>query len=83
VAWPSSCSRNAHDKNMLVRGAQSRIDQATLENEMGIGKTLAVEDQSALIPRENEQGLIRNKMRKEVKGPCPIASVAPKPLPVL
>jgi hypothetical protein len=34
VAWPSSCSRNAHDKNVLVRRAQSRIDQATLENEM-------------------------------------------------
>jgi|GEM_PF-1444299 hypothetical protein len=26
----SSCSRNAHDKNVLVRRAQSRIDQATL-----------------------------------------------------
>ena len=35
VAWPSSCSRNAHDKNVLVRRAQSRINQATLENEMG------------------------------------------------
>ena len=35
VAWPSSCSQNAHDKNVLVRRAQSRIDQATLENEMG------------------------------------------------
>ena len=35
VAWPSSCSRNAHDRNVLVRRAQSRIDQATLENEMG------------------------------------------------
>jgi hypothetical protein len=35
VAWPSSCSRNAHDKNVLVRRAQSRIDDATLENEMG------------------------------------------------
>ena len=29
------CSRNAHDKNVLVRRAHSRIDQATLENEMG------------------------------------------------
>jgi hypothetical protein len=28
------CSRNARDKNVLVRRAQSRIDQATLENEM-------------------------------------------------
>ena len=35
VAWPSSCSRNAHNRNVLVRRAQSRIDQATLENEMG------------------------------------------------
>ncbi len=34
VAWPSSCSRNAHDQNVLVRRAQSRIDQGTLENEM-------------------------------------------------
>ena len=29
VAWSSSCSRNAHDRNVLVRRAQSRIDQAT------------------------------------------------------
>ena len=35
AAWSSSCSRNAHDKNMLVRRAQSRIDQATLEKVMG------------------------------------------------
>src|ERR1044072_8963507 len=35
VAWPFSCSRNAHDKNVLVRRAQSRIDQATLESEIG------------------------------------------------
>ncbi len=35
VAWSSSCSWNAHDQNVLVRRAQSRIDQATLENEMG------------------------------------------------
>ena len=31
AAWSSSCSRNAHDKNVLVRRAQSRIDQAALE----------------------------------------------------
>ena len=31
AAWSSSCSRNAHDRNVLVRRAQSRIDQATLE----------------------------------------------------
>ena len=34
AAWPSSCSRNAHDQNVLVPRAQSRIDQATLENEL-------------------------------------------------
>ena len=28
AAWSSSCSRNAHDKNVLVRRAHSRIDQA-------------------------------------------------------
>jgi hypothetical protein len=33
-AWSSSCSRNAHDKNVLVRRAHSRIDQATLESEV-------------------------------------------------
>jgi hypothetical protein len=31
---------------------QSRIDQATLENEMGIVNTRAVEAQSAFIPKE-------------------------------
>jgi hypothetical protein len=31
------CSRNAHDKNVLVRRAQSRINQTTLENEMRRG----------------------------------------------
>ena len=30
MARPSSCSRNAHGKTVLVRRAQSRIDQATL-----------------------------------------------------
>jgi hypothetical protein len=35
VAWSSSCSRNAHDQHVLVRRAHSRIDQATLEIEMG------------------------------------------------
>ena len=29
------CSQNAHGETVLVRRAQSRIDQATLENEMG------------------------------------------------
>ena len=33
------CSQNAHDKNVLVRRAQSRIDQATPENANGeLGK---------------------------------------------
>ena len=30
LAWSSSCSRNAHDMNVLVQRAQLRIDQATL-----------------------------------------------------
>ncbi len=56
VAWPSSCSRNAHDKNVLVRRAQSRINQATLENGMGNWEdTRAVGDRSAPSLRENEQ----------------------------
>jgi hypothetical protein len=33
IAWSSSCSRNAHDKNVLVRRAQSRINQAILRGE--------------------------------------------------
>src|SRR3954453_7501212 len=50
VAWSSSCSRNAHDQNVLVRRAQSRIDQATLlKMKWGSGKSRAVEDQSAPI----------------------------------
>jgi hypothetical protein len=32
AAWSSSCSRNAHDKNVLVRRAQSRINQTALES---------------------------------------------------
>jgi hypothetical protein len=56
IAWSSSCSRNAHDKNVLVRRAQSRIYQATLENETEIGITRAVEDQSAPIPGERGVG---------------------------
>ena len=35
IAWPSSCSRNAHNQNVLVRHAQSRIDQATLKVKWG------------------------------------------------
>jgi hypothetical protein len=33
IAESSSCSRNAHDTNVLVQRAQSRIDQTTLEHE--------------------------------------------------
>ena len=52
VARPSSCSRNAHDKNVLVRRAQSRIDPAPLKTKWGIRKMRAVEDQSVSIPGE-------------------------------
>jgi flagellar L-ring protein precursor FlgH len=38
VAWPPSCSRNAHDQNVLVRRAQLRVDQATLEIELENGE---------------------------------------------
>ena len=31
ATWSSPCSRNAHDRNVLVRRAHSRIGQATLE----------------------------------------------------
>ncbi len=44
---PPLCSRNAHDQNVLVRRAQSRIDQATLENEMGNWEGARSEEQSA------------------------------------
>ena len=64
VAWSSSCSRNAHDKNVLVRHAQSRINQATLENEMEIGITRAVEGQSAPIPGERTSKLGRKVARQ-------------------
>ncbi len=57
AAWSSSCSRNAHNRNVLVRRAQSRIDQATLGNEMEIGITRTVEDQSAPIPRVKRASL--------------------------
>ena len=35
AAWSSSCSRNAHAQEVLVQRAHSRIDQATLEKEIG------------------------------------------------
>jgi hypothetical protein len=56
VARPSSCSRNAHDKNVLVRRAQSRIDQATLENEWGNWEVARSGRSISPHPRrENEQ----------------------------
>ena len=42
ITWPSSCSRNAHDRNVLVRRAQLRIDQAIPESEMKDEITRAV-----------------------------------------
>ena len=57
VAWPSSCSRNAHDQNVLVRRAQSRIDQTTLENVMGIGKMCAGGNGTGSVSTLNYAGL--------------------------
>ena len=37
AAWSSSCSRNAYDRNVLVRRAHSRNNQATLEQSMRLG----------------------------------------------
>ncbi len=39
-AWSSSCSRNAHDQNVLVRRAQSRINQAAPKE---VGKRASLE----------------------------------------
>ncbi|MEO7858890.1 MAG: hypothetical protein ABIU05_00360, partial [Nitrospirales bacterium] len=58
VVWPSSCSRNAHDKNVLIRRAQSRIDQATLENEMGNWEDARSEEQCG-HPAERVTGRAR------------------------
>ena len=38
MAWSSSCSRNAHGRKVLIRRAQSRINQATLLRNGGEGK---------------------------------------------
>ena len=43
AAWSSSCSRNAHDRNVLVRRAQSRINQAALEDKVGAEGTRGME----------------------------------------
>ena len=68
VAWSSSCSRNAHDKNVLVRRAQSRINQATLEIEPGIEEMRAVKD-GLPVPswarEESVGGVIRKCLRLE------------------
>ena len=45
AAWSSSCSRNAHDRNVLVRRAQSRIDQAALEEMTRDGADVHSRDQ--------------------------------------
>jgi len=42
AAWSSSCSRNAHAQKVLVRRAQSRINQATLEKQVVMDRTGAV-----------------------------------------
>jgi len=34
AAWSSSCSRNAHDQNVLVRRAHSRINQTDQTNQI-------------------------------------------------
>ena len=52
AAWSSSCSRNAHDRNVRVRRAQSRIKQATLENEMGNWKEARSGRSISPIPRD-------------------------------
>ena len=56
VAWLSSCSRNAHDRNVLVRRAHSRIDQATLENEVGEGEAQRRKKFSLLPERAPSEG---------------------------
>jgi len=53
---------------VLVGCAQSRIDQASLENEIEIGIMRAVEDQSAPIPGERTSKLGRvNEMELVVR----------------
>ena len=61
VAWPSSCASNAHDQNVLVRRAQSRIDQATLESEMGNWEDAHNEEQCG-HPAERVTGRVRKKI---------------------
>ncbi len=51
AAWSSSCSRNAHDKNVLVRRAQLRIDQAALMEGNRRTKRGERRDQSVLLAR--------------------------------
>jgi hypothetical protein len=74
AAWSSSCSRNAHDKNVLVRRAQSRINQATLQAiwkvKCWIGMTRAVEDQAAPIPGERTSELGGSILRVATISEC-------------
>jgi hypothetical protein len=52
-----SCSQNAHDQNVLVRRAQSRIDQATLENEMGKWEDARSGEHIPTPSQRSEEGL--------------------------
>ena len=56
VTWSSSCSRNARPEKALVRRAQSRIDQATLENEVGEGEAQRRKKFSLLPERAPSEG---------------------------
>ena len=68
VAWPSSCSRNAHDMNVLVRRAQSRIDQATLENEVEDWDNARSEGPSRQPSRERARtGAVRESLAALVR----------------
>ena len=49
------CSRNAHDRNVLVRRAQSRIDQASLDNVMGSWKSTRSGRSISLHPLKSKQ----------------------------
>ncbi|HJS66527.1 MAG TPA: hypothetical protein VJ760_04255, partial [Nitrospiraceae bacterium] len=66
VAWPSSCSRNAHDKNVLVRRAQSRIDQATLESEIEDWKSASLGEESVLADSGRVRSLALSSILRSV-----------------
>ena len=50
AVWSSSCSRNAQAQKVLVRRAHSRIDQASLENEVEDWDNARSKGQSWLLP---------------------------------